>query len=181
MTRRIRERSSAAHRGKIVKSTPAFFVISNLLLESRCSSEVFLLREKRITVWSRGRPVNGESVPRTNVSARLASAITELRALQEPLLSGEVDPRVLVDFRDALNRIRNTAWAAQQSAAAPFFDQGATTVASYLTSERIRAAYQLCRFLHDDVCRDDIEFQKGQLVELYGVAKTLVDELKERL
>jgi hypothetical protein len=125
--------------------------------------------------------VSSESAPHTNVSDRLASAIAELRALQEPLLTAEVDPRVLTDFRDALNRIRNTAWAAQQSANAPLFDQGATTVASYLTAERIRAAYQLCRSLRDDVCRDDIEFQKGPLVELYGVAKTLVEELKERL
>jgi len=125
--------------------------------------------------------VSSESSPRVSVSQRLESAITELRALQEPLLSGEVDSRVLTDFRDALNRIRNTAWAAQQSANAALFDQGAATVASYLTSERIRAAYQLCRSLHDDVRRDDIEFQKGQLVELYGVAKTLVEELQERL
>jgi hypothetical protein len=125
--------------------------------------------------------VNSGPVPRANVSERLASAITELTALHEPLLSGVIDPRVLADFRDALNRIRNTAWAAQQSANAPLFDQGATTVASYLTSERIRAAYQLCQSLHGDICRDDVEFQKGQLVELYGVAKTLVEELKERL
>lgn len=125
--------------------------------------------------------MNGELAQRTQVSERVASAITELHALQEPLLSGEVDARVLTDFRDALNRIRNTAWAAQQSAAAPLFDSGASTVASYLTSERIRAAYLLCRSLRDDVCRDDIEFQKGQLVELYGVAKILVEELKGRL
>jgi hypothetical protein len=125
--------------------------------------------------------VSSESMPRANVSERLASAIAELRALQEPLLTAEVDPRVLSDFRDALNRIRNTAWAAQQSANAPFLDQGAATVASYLTAERVRAAYQLCRSLHDDVCRDDIDFQKGPLVELYGAAKTLVEELKGRL
>jgi hypothetical protein len=122
-----------------------------------------------------------ESVPRANVSEKLADVIVQLCALQEPLLTAEVDPRVLVDFRDALNRIRNTAWAAQQSANAPLFDQGAATVASYLTAERIRAAYQLCRSLHGDICRDDIEFQKGPLVELYRVAKILVDELKERL
>ncbi len=125
--------------------------------------------------------MSSEPLPRANVSERLASAITELRALQEPLLTATVDPRVLTDFRDALNRIRNTAWAAQQSANAPLFDQGATTVASYLTAERIRAAYQLCRSLHDDVHRDDIKFQKGPLVELYGVAKTLVEDLKDRL
>jgi len=118
---------------------------------------------------------------RDNVSERLASAIAELRALQEPLLTAKVDPRVLTDFRDALNRIRNTAWAAQRSADAPLFDQGATTVASYLTAERVRAAYQLCRSLHEDVCRDDIEFQKGPLVELHGAARTLVRELKQRL
>lgn len=122
-----------------------------------------------------------ESVPRANVSEELANVITELRALQEPLLTAEVDPRVLSDFRDALNRIRNTAWAAQQSANAPLFDQGAATVASYLTGERIRATYQLCRSLHGDICRNDIEFQKGPLVELYVAAKVLVDELKDRL
>ena len=121
------------------------------------------------------------SVPRTNVSERLASAISELRALQEPLLCGEVDPRVLTDFRDALNRIRNTAWAAQQSANAPLFDEGRTTVASYLTAERVRAAYQLCRSLHDDVCSEEITLQKGPLVELYGAAKILVEDLELRL
>jgi hypothetical protein len=125
--------------------------------------------------------VNNGATPHANVSERLASAIAELSALQEPLISGVVDARVLVDFRDALNRIRNTAWAAQQSANASLFDQGATTVASYLTSERIRAAYQLCRSLHSGLCSDDIEFQKGQLVELYGAAKILVEELKGRL
>lgn len=125
--------------------------------------------------------MGSQPAPGTNVSQRVASAITELTALQEPLLSGEVDPRVLTDFRDALNRVRNTAWAAQQSAAAGLFDDGASKVAALLVSERIRAAYQLCRSLRDDVCRDDIDFQKGQLLELYGVAKILVKELKERL
>jgi hypothetical protein len=125
--------------------------------------------------------VSSELAQRTDVSERLAVAIAELTALQEPLLTAVVDPRVLADFRDALNRIRNTAWAAQQSANAPLFDQGEATVASYLTAERIRAAHQLCRSLHSDICRDDIDFQKGPLVELYRVAKILVDELKERL
>lgn len=121
------------------------------------------------------------SAPRTDVSARLASAITELCALQGPLLCGEVDARVLTDFRDALNRIRNTAWAAQQSANAPLFNEGRTTVASYLTAERIRAAYHLCRSLHVDVCSEEIILQKGPLVELYGAAKILVEDLKLRL
>ncbi len=125
--------------------------------------------------------MEAEAASGVAVAERVARAIIELQALQEPLLSGEVDPHTLTDFRDALGRVRNTAWAAQQSAAAPLFEQGATRVASFLALERIRSAYQLCRSIRDDVRRDDIELQKGNLVELYGVAKGLVDELKNRL
>lgn len=115
------------------------------------------------------------------MSERLTSAIAELRALQEPLLSGEVEPQVLTEFREALNRVRNAAWAAQQSAAGLLLDPRVDNVASFLASERIRAAYQLCKSIRQDLDRDDIELQKGQVVELYGAAKDLVDELKHRL
>jgi hypothetical protein len=33
----------------------------------------------------------------------------------EVLLSGDLDPHILAGFRDALNRVRTAAWAAQQS------------------------------------------------------------------
>jgi hypothetical protein len=118
---------------------------------------------------------------RGGVAEQLARAIRELRALQKPLMSGEVDGSVLTEFRDVLNRVRNTAWAAQQSAAAPALGHGPASVASFVASERIRAAYQLCRSIQEDVRREDIDLQKGSLVELYGVALGLVDELKQRI
>src|SRR5438105_11252196 len=59
--------------------------------------------------------VNSGSAGAVNVSPRLEKAITELQGLQELLLSGDgLDSRILTDFREALNRIRNTAWSAQQ-------------------------------------------------------------------
>lgn len=122
-----------------------------------------------------------ESKQNVTVSKRLKSVITELRPLQKLLVNEKVDPRVLTDFRDALNRVRNTAWAAQQSAADPMYESNPVSVTSLLTSERIRAAYQLCCTIHDDLHRDDVLFQRGQLSELYTVAARLVDELKERL
>jgi hypothetical protein len=115
------------------------------------------------------------------VSGRLNSAIQELRALHNLLGSDEVDPRILSDFRDALNRVRNTAWAAQQAAANKLSDEGDTSTASLLASERVRAAYQLCRSIREDLQGENIEFQKGQLVELYGVATQLTQQLKEVL
>jgi hypothetical protein len=115
------------------------------------------------------------------VSLRVRSAINELRALHRLLRCEDVDPRLLSDFRDALNRVRNTAWAAQQSAANKLLEKGPTSVASLLASERVRAAYQLCRSLREDLEGDDIEFQKGQLAELYGVVNELTAQLKKEV
>jgi hypothetical protein len=52
-----------------------------------------------------------------SVGSRLEKAILELKSLNELLLSGDLDPRVLANRRDALNRVRTAAWAAQQYAA----------------------------------------------------------------
>jgi hypothetical protein len=125
--------------------------------------------------------VNCEAKQGMSVSKRLKSVMTELRPLQKLLVSEKVDPRVLTDFRDALNRVRNTAWAAQQSASAPMYESNPVSVTSLLTSERIRAAYQLCCTIHAHLHRDDVPFQRGQLSELYTVAARLVEELKGRL
>ena len=119
-----------------------------------------------------------EVTAETGIAKQVMRAITELKALQEPILSGEVAPDVLTEFRDALNRVRNSAWAAQQSAAAPMLENGASAMASFLAAERIRAAYQLCRAIQEDVRRDDVELQKGSVAELYGVAQSLVAELE---
>ncbi len=122
-----------------------------------------------------------ETASSANTVQRVGHAIAELKALQEPLLAGEVDPETLTDFRDALNRVRNTAWAAQQSAAASDLEKGTTTVVSFLALERIRAAYQLCRAIREDIHREETQLQKGNLLELYSVASELVDELKSCL
>jgi len=112
------------------------------------------------------------------VSEKLKVAIKDLRALQGLLTSADLDPRILTDFRDALNRISNSAWAAQQSVAAQVSGQGSPAVAALLASERIRAAYQLCRAIQEDLGNTEIHFQKGQLSELHGVAATLTEHLK---
>ena len=119
-----------------------------------------------------------EVTAETGIAKQVMRAITELKALQEPILSGQVAPDVLTEFRDALNRVRNSAWAAQQSAAAPMLENGTSAMASFLAAERIRAAYQLCRAIQEDVRRDDLELQKGSVAELYGVAQNLVEELE---
>ncbi len=122
--------------------------------------------------------VKSESAGAVSVSHRLEKAITELRGLQELLLSGEgLEPSILTDFRDALNRIRNTAWSAQQYIVLKATDQDSTTVLSILAGERVRAAYQLCQAIQADLKSDDARFQQGQLIQLYLAAKALSKQL----
>ncbi|MGD0212681.1 MAG: hypothetical protein ABSB87_05550 [Terriglobales bacterium] len=116
-----------------------------------------------------------------NVRSHLEKGISELQGLQTLLLSNEVDPDVLADFRDALNRIRNTAWAAQQYIVRKETNQESTSLLSLLAGERIRAAFQLCQALSDDLKRTDVEFQRGSLVQLRQVTKTLTEQLKEAI
>ena len=113
-----------------------------------------------------------------SVRSHLEKGISELQGLHKLLLSTEVDPDVLAAFRDALNRVRNTAWAAQQYVIQKESGQDSTSVHSLLAGERIRAAYQLCQALADDLEGTDIKFQRGSLVELYEATKTLTERLK---
>ena len=115
------------------------------------------------------------------LSIRLRSAIEELRALHRLLQSEDVDPRLLSDFRDALNRVRNAAWAAQQCTANRLLENDSTDVASLLATERVRATYHLCRALREDLEGEGVQFQKGQLAELYVVAHELTEQLKREV
>jgi hypothetical protein len=119
------------------------------------------------------------TLPDPNVPSRLESAISELQGLHELLLSGDLDPRVLADFRDALNRVRTAAWAAQQYVARKETDQDSNSVLSFLVGERIRVAYNLCQGVNDDLKRTDIKFQAGSLVQLHKVTKALTEQLND--
>ena len=116
--------------------------------------------------------IGGPTVP-----SRLEQAISELQGLNELLFSGDLDPRILTDFRDAVNRVRNAAWAARQYVARKETDQGSRSVLSFLVGERIRVTYQLCQAISDDLKRTDIEFQAGSLVHLHEIVKALTEQL----
>jgi hypothetical protein len=113
------------------------------------------------------------------IAGRVASAISELRNLQDLLLSDEVDPRLLTDFRDALNRTRNTAWAVQQHMACLTTEADSTTLIQILAAERIRVTYQLGQGLLKDLEQPNLRLQAGQLLELYRVMKNLTARLAE--
>jgi hypothetical protein len=121
------------------------------------------------------------SMPRANgslnIPSRLEMAILELQGLHDLLLSDDLDPQILEDFRDTLNRVRNTAWAAQQYITRKGTEEEAGSVLSFLAGERVRAAFHLCGAISDDLKRTDIELQSGSLVQLYEAVKSLTEHL----
>jgi predicted metal-dependent hydrolase len=133
---------------------------------------------QEVTSQAAAKAANQPRVNDSGVRSHLEKGIAELQGLHDLLLTSEVDPDVLSDFRDALNRVRNTAWAAQQYVVRKETDQDSTSVLSLLAGERIRTAYQLCEALSEDLKRIDIEFQRGSLVQLRQITKTLTEQLK---
>jgi len=122
---------------------------------------------------ARKQPEMGDAV----LPSPLEKAVSELQGLHKLLLSDDLDPHVLTSFRDALSRVRTAAWAAQQYISRKDMDDGPSSVLSFMAGERIRATYQLCQSLNDDLKRTDIDFQPGSLVQLHEVAKALTAQL----
>ena len=112
-----------------------------------------------------------------SVSVRLQSATSELHEVETLMASADLDARILSDFRDAVNRVRTTAWATQQYAETKDTERDPSKVLSLLAGERVRAAYQLCRAIGQDLGRPDLRFQPGQLLQLRTAAKELMQRL----
>jgi hypothetical protein len=122
--------------------------------------------------------MTSESTAGSDASSTLEQAIVELQRLHEILLAGDLEARVLADFRDAVNRVRTAAWAAQQYVIRKDTEQDSGSVLSLLVGERVRVTYQLCQAISDDLKRTDIDFQAGSLVQLHEATKALTEQLE---
>jgi hypothetical protein len=123
--------------------------------------------------------VNPSADTAIDTSERLKTTIEELAGIQSLLVAGELDPRILADFRDAVNRVRNTAWAAYQYAELKITGKDSGSIISLAAAERMRAAYQLCQAIQEDLASTDVQLQAGQLIQLQAATKTLTEKLDE--
>lgn len=103
------------------------------------------------------------------VSQQLQRATAELNQLEQLLKAGMVDRAVLTEFRESVNRVRNTGWAVQQTMEST---NSPEDVAKVLTTERIRAAGQLNAQLTSDLrlAKDNGGLDRSKLAAL---AKTV--------
>ena len=114
----------------------------------------------------------------TSITARLEAATSELHELEELVRSGDLDSRVLSEFRGAVDHIRNTTWAVQkwlglsnESGGDPF------SVLPIMSAERVKRGTQICSDLSLDLQTIEVGFETPGVAELFNA----VDDLHRRL
>jgi hypothetical protein len=93
---------------------------------------------------------SGADVPKSSLTVRLRAITVELQELERTVISGDLDSRVLSEFRNAVDHIRNTAWTVQQWVDAREQSGDPYAVLPALAAQRVRRATQLA----DDLCLD---------------------------
>lgn len=112
-----------------------------------------------------------------SVSERLTAATDELEALEKLIIAEESSPRVLSDFRDAVDNIRQTAFAVQQWTELQQQRRDPYTVLGRLAEERVRRATQIAKDLTIDLESFELGLETDGLTDLFRA----VGNLHERL
>jgi hypothetical protein len=114
---------------------------------------------------------------RRPVGERLKAATEELQKLEQLVISGDCAPRVLCDFRDAVDSIRQTAWAVQQWSELQQQHRDPYRVLDLLSKERVRRATQITKDLTTDLESLELGLDTPGLEKL----SQAVNRLHERL
>jgi hypothetical protein len=118
------------------------------------------------------------------VNFRLKKTSAELVRLNHVMQSGNIDPRILREFRDAVDYVRKTAWAAEEWQERQLRRRDPATVLPLLTAERIRRATQLSDAISADLAAHEVTSETAGLHDYFRaverVYQRLVDLFKDR-
>jgi len=103
-----------------------------------------------------------------------------LKEIESLIESGAVEPRILQEFREAVNHVRQTSWAVQKWIELRDQRQDPYTALEILVVERIRCATQLNRELANDIESHDIGFETKGIADL-SIAIESLTRLLDRL
>ena len=120
---------------------------------------------------------SGSEAAGSSLTARLRATTVELQELERSVTSGDLDPRVLSEFRNAVDHIRNTAWAVQQWVGANEQSGDPYAVLPALAAQRVHRATQLANDLCLDLQTVEVTADTQGVGDLYRA----VDDLLRRL
>ena len=116
---------------------------------------------------------SGPKVAGNILAARLQAATTNLSELEQLVKSGDLDPRVLEEFRSSVDLIRGTAWAVQQWIGLKESSSDPYSVLPILAAQRVQRATQLTRDLTVDLESVEVGLGTPGLKELFHAVERL--------
>jgi hypothetical protein len=113
------------------------------------------------------------------VNFRLKKTSAELVRLNHVMQSGNIDPRILREFRDAVDYVRKTAWAAEEWQERQLQRRDPHTVLPLITAERIRRATQLSDAISADLAAREVTTETAGLHDFFRAVGRVYRHLKD--
>jgi hypothetical protein len=116
---------------------------------------------------------------RTTIRVRLQNAGNDLIELERLLSQNKeaIDPRVLQEFRQAVNHLRASVAAVRQWIELRNRKADAFLVLAAISAERVRAGTEICKNLVIDLDSGDVTFETPGITELGRGVRELHDRV----
>jgi hypothetical protein len=115
------------------------------------------------------------------VNFQLRKTSAQLASIEDAIKAGGVDPRILRDFRDAVDYVRKTAWAVQEWQERQLKQHDPHTVVPLIISERLRRATQLSKTISADVTAGDVTRESPGLRDFFKVMESVYVQVSSLL
>jgi hypothetical protein len=112
-----------------------------------------------------------------NFQLRKTSA--ELVKIEQGIKAGGVEPRILEEFRDAVDYVRKTAWAVQEWQERQMQKHDTQTVLPLLTAERIRRATQMSKAITADLATHEVTRETAGIEEFFRAIESLYQRVAD--
>lgn len=113
------------------------------------------------------------------VNFRLRRTSAELVTIEQAIRAGGIAPSILMEFRDAVDYVRRTAWAVQEWQERQLLRRDPQTVLPLITTERIRRATQLSKAISTDLAAHEVTRETAGIDELYHAVQGLHEQVSD--
>src|SRR5712671_1719338 len=157
--------------------------LTNLISGETYRARVVAIRRKESQVVGVAVELLVPSESFWGVNFQLKKTSSELLQLEQAIRTGGIDQRILMDFRDAVDHVRKTAWAVQEWQEREITHHDPHTLIPLLTSERIRRAAQLGNSIIKDLASQEVNRDTPGVEQLFEAVtrmhQLLADLLRE--
>jgi hypothetical protein len=112
-----------------------------------------------------------------SIAGRLQRTTEELKVLEQLLVSGDFSPRILSEFRNAVDSVRQTARVVQMWMGLQQQHRDPYSVMSALSADRVRRATQIAKDLTVDLQSLEVDFGTEGIAELFQAIAALHERL----